>query len=235
MPNKLQSQVFTTPGSISWTIPAGVTSCWVDVVGAGGGTYPPIPGSAVGGGGSGEYCQRVPLSCNSTDAWVSGGAISGVVGAGGGPASAGGFSSFGPFVCNGGKTNIVPGGRPTGGDGGGIGGVGTGTGTGGLPGTYEYNGFTGGSGGGQGSSTVQGYVSGAAINFFPGEVPVGGILCGGWGANSPFGIGGLNGSEFTNGTNATAIATGGGGGGVSVSMPVGTDGAGGRVQVSWVS
>jgi hypothetical protein len=232
MPNKLQSQVFTTPGAISWAIPSGVTSCLVDILGAGGGTIDSLTNNTVGGGGSGEYCQKVPLSCNSTDPWVSGGAISGVVGAGGGSGTAGGLSSFGPFECQGGDF-----GRGKGGSGGGIGGgVLSGGGVNAPPGTYEYNGFTGGSAGGDASSASQNLLSGFAINF-PGQLVVGGPLCGGVGSSSPFGLGALGGNEFHNGSSASATSYGAGGGGGGGAAPNGPNGsgAGGRIQVTWVS
>lgn len=108
-------QVFTSSGT--WNPPVGLKGIKVTVVGGGGGTAP-SPSSATGGGGGGSAIKVIASPLVSSPVTVTVGA--------GGPTtapSAGGTSSFGPFVsATGGAagasptTTAVSGGTGTGGD-----------------------------------------------------------------------------------------------------------------------
>ena len=90
---QVQTEVFTAPGT--WTKPASATQVRVTVVsGGGGGGNPSAPTLFGGAGGSGGYAKAiVPVSAP----------VSITVGSGGGTATSGGTSSFGPAVsCTGG-------------------------------------------------------------------------------------------------------------------------------------
>ena len=103
-----RTQAFTTPGAITFNVPANVTIILITMVaggGSGGGvSIPGAPAAISGGagGGAGEYCRRVPLQVTP------GGTVSGVVGRGGVAATYdvyphrgddGVASSFGPYKC----------------------------------------------------------------------------------------------------------------------------------------
>jgi hypothetical protein len=171
------TQSFSSPGTTTWTVPAGVTTCEVEVWGAGGGgggggannavTY----NSGSGGGGGGYTRKRVA-------GLTPGNTVTITVGAGGagatsysGSGSSGGTSSFGAYASAtgggggaGGNNSSVP---PPG-----VGGVGSGGdynadgSPGGYPVAMYYStnlnqnpGFPGasGSGGGFGSPGCGGY------------------------------------------------------------------------------
>jgi hypothetical protein len=85
--------------SNNFTVPAGVTQVEAEVWGAGSGTYASIPGIPSGGGSGGGYARKriTGLIPGQTIAVTVGtGGIGGTTG--GAAASAGGTSSFGPFV-----------------------------------------------------------------------------------------------------------------------------------------
>lgn len=58
-------QAFTSTGTTTFSVPAGVTKIWVEVQGAGGGTYNTTGGTIVGGGGAGGYWSG-PISVAGT-------------------------------------------------------------------------------------------------------------------------------------------------------------------------
>lgn len=89
-------EIHTTPGTYTWTCPPGITKIKVKVYGGG-------AGGAIGGGGGGG------IATGFIDV-VPGTTYSYTVGAGGGIAQAGGQSSFGTVVANGGNTNGAVGG-----------------------------------------------------------------------------------------------------------------------------
>jgi hypothetical protein len=91
--------VFSTPGSVAWTVPANVSQVKVRLVGGGGSGGPATATRGGGGGGAGGYCEGLfPV--------VAGTSITIVVGAGGTPnavnnnvSGTGGASSFGTGLC----------------------------------------------------------------------------------------------------------------------------------------
>jgi Glycine-rich domain len=246
----LQSQAFIGAGTYSFSIPTGVSSVWVTMIGAGGGSGGCIVNSAGatggGGGGSAEFCHRTPLDVQSTNAYVSGGAITVVVGAKGSAGSTlgtsggiGGSSSVGPLVCNGGTGGTTAGSGLQGGGGG----------VGGAPanlvsniansaiGIYEGFYFTGGGSGGSGSFSG-GRTGAPSINFTAQAPNANG---GGTGASSPYGMGAINGTAPRSaGVNAPSTSYGAGGGGSTISFTgpfpalIGGTGADGYVLIEWV-
>jgi hypothetical protein len=107
--------VFTTPSTYSWTVPAGVTSICVVVIGGGAGTASNVDGigSSYIGGGGGGLCYKNNISVTPGTSYTI------IVGAGGGSGSNGEASSFiGPSAsmsAGGGVTNSRSA-LPTGGD-----------------------------------------------------------------------------------------------------------------------
>ena len=90
-------QAYTSPGSFTWTVPSGVTRCWVEVIGAGGsGAFYALATGPSGGGGGGVAKKLVDLTGVTSVAVVvgSGGASQTTLGNNG---TAGGNSSFGAF------------------------------------------------------------------------------------------------------------------------------------------
>src|SRR3954471_10960204 len=143
---------------------------------AGGGAGMSVHGSVGrGGGGSGEFCFRVPYKVTSggtVSLGVGAGGVGPAAPAGGGtPGGTGGTSFFGAIQCLGGTTLLVSASGQQPGEGGGIGGhVNTFT-TDGLPGSYEVGRWSGGSSGGYGAigTTTPGFIGGASlINGFTG-------------------------------------------------------------------
>lgn len=216
----------STSGVCNWTVPAGVTSYEVAVVGGGGGGG---FGNNGGGGGAGEVQVT-----NSAIAAVPGRKIEIKVGAGGttgaptgatatnsnysagnpGFAGANGDSSyFGTFIANGGGGGGGAS-RYTGANGG-SGGGGSGSSTGGLKGANSYTGWTsyanngrngtagvGGGGAGAGGISSSGVSNGGpGVTIFGKKVAGGG---GGWG-----GLGGeLSSSDRVLGGNGRTAASG---------------------------
>lgn len=133
-----RGQIFTSTGT--FTVPSGVTSVKVTVVGGGGGGGSATSSnrSGTGGGGGGVAIKYIT-------GLTSGATISVTIGGGGGAASAGGTSSFGAYCSatggGGGTSNIA------------IGASGSGAGGVGSSGDFNLNGGYGG--------VAYGYASGA--------------------------------------------------------------------------
>jgi len=171
-------QVYTTPGSHTFTVPGGVTSVCVVCVGGGEG------GQGHGGAGGGlAWKNDIPVVALSQ--------ITVTVGAGGLSGSAhtnGGTSSFGAYVsATGGHDGV--GGVAVGGDGGGAGGAG---------GAYQQSEASasqvGGGGGGAGGYTGNGGAGGAGSNVgLAGQAGQGGGGGGGAGGTGGAGYGAQNG------------------------------------------
>ena len=209
----LVEALYTTPGTYSWTAPAGVTSLYVLCVGGGGSGGPQLVNGTAGGN-------------SSFNTFFAGGgsAGSGLTGAGG-TGGTGTTLSATVFGGNGGagfpKNNLI-----FGGGGGGAGGY---SGDGGSGGGYNVNTDslpgTGGGGGG-GKSTLSSGQGG------------GGVGLNGQGANGtgstggPSGLPGGGGSGGANGSGSTGGLYGGGGGGAGISASAGGGGGGGGLRWS---
>lgn len=91
-------QVFTntTPGGTTWTKPANLVAVKVTVVGGGGGTLSPSPGSPTlgGAGGGGASIEYIPAPSIPGPVTVTVGAAGGTTA----PTTTGGTSSFGAFL-----------------------------------------------------------------------------------------------------------------------------------------
>ncbi len=146
----LLTESFTNPGNSNWTVPAGVTSVKVLVVGAGGGGS----GSHYGGGGSGwSVVRNVNVTPGSNIAiTVGAGGAGGIIGTNSSPGGHGTDSKFGTSVT------------ATGGKGGGGGGAG-----------YYTGGDGGSGGGGAGNMGYAGKGGSAGSNGDPGATYAGGI------------------------------------------------------------
>lgn len=207
---------YTTPGTYSWTAPAGVTSVSVVTVGGGGGgkrntivTRPPDPDEYyfTGGGGALAWANNITV--------VPGQSYQVIVGAGGaggysaGTGSAGGNSSF--------NSQVIAGG-------GGIS-ASTGTYSTGAPGGTIQSTITGGGGAGGRGGNYGGY-NGGGVN--PGA--------GGAGGYSGAGGAGADGQAASSGPapSGSAGAGGGGGGGAGGGNTAGSTqygGSGGGVGI----
>jgi hypothetical protein len=199
-------EAFTTPGTFSWTAPAGVTSVCVVAVGAGGGGIKFNTGDQLGGGGAGGG-----LGWKNNISVTPGQSYTVVVGAGGtstisgaGTATDGGDSyfintstvaGFGGERNKEGSINASLGGTYVG-DGGGNGGT-------------AYSCSLAGGGGGGGGYTNNGGAGGEQTGSLTGET-------------APLAGGGGGGGGTTTGTNRI----GGAGGGVGI-LGKGSSGAGG--------
>lgn len=205
-----------TPGTFTWTAPAGVTK--VSVVAVGGGGAGGQNGGGGGGGGALAYVNNFTVTPGNTYSVVTGagGTLTGGVG------NAGGASSFNTstVIANGGGGGGTYG-SPTGGAGGT---VGAGTGFAGGAGGAGQGTNVGGGGGGAGGYTAAGGAGGTGntSSATAGSASTGGGGGGGGGANSvatggdggPGGGVGLLG-QTTNGSGGAVGVNGAGGGGGS--------------------
>lgn len=203
---------YTTPGTYTWTAPAGVTSVSAVAVGGGGGSAAGASNNTAGGGGGGlGWKNNIPVTPGQTYTIV--------VGAGG--TSSAVFTQAG----NGGDSYFISnttvagfGGVGSNGGSGGAGGsyVGDGGGSGGLGGTSGTNAQAGG-GGGAGGYAGNGGNGGGWSNYY--GTGNGGAVTSGQG-----GGGGGGGAGDTTGA-------GGGGGGVGI-LGQGANGSAGIVALA---
>ncbi|HYD66998.1 hypothetical protein [Azospirillum sp.] len=188
------SQTFTTPGTYTFTVPAGVTSLSAVAVGGGGGGNNSY---GTGGGGGGlRYVSNLAV--------IPGQQITLVVGSGGAPGANGGSSSLGSFIT-------AYGGQCGGNGVGGLGGAGvggTGGGTGGQGG-YSINGAGAFAGGGGGAAGYTGN-GGRGAGFGPSNTASDGLL-----ATAGSGGGGAGGEFCGNGGPSNYFGSGGGGVGLA--------------------
>lgn len=222
-------QTYTVPGAYSFTVPAGVTSITVEVIGAGGSGG----GNGTGGGGGGVYAKGVYA--------VTPGAVLPVKVGTPGSGAAAGTSSVSTFISASGGANGTTVSNPSVG-GGGAGGTGTGGNianySGGTGGGGYYT-YFGGGGAGAGGSVSNGTNGGNTVAYNGTNCLTPGGSAG-TGGGAPAGNGG-KGAGFTNSScSATDPAAsgsnfgGGGGGGNGIGSTPGT-GAGGYCQISWLS
>jgi len=249
---------FMTPGSTTFTVPAGVTEISAVCVGGGGGgggvEFSSATSSSGGGGGATAYVSSIPVSPGES--------LTVVVGAAGAAEVNGGASyvrrASTDLVCaNGGSAGgRVTSGTAPGGAGGTVA-VGTG-GSGGAGGSSHLPSGPGGGGGGGGYSGVggDGGASSAGLNggggggggggsvFSSGAGGGGGVGVGGAGSNGSGGLdsmysqGGGGGSGGTAGVGSDTLRGDdgglyGGGGGGGVTSFAGGAGGGGAVSIRW--
>lgn len=219
-------QTYTVSGNYTFTVPAGVSSLTVEVVGAGG----TGGGNGGGGGGGGGYARGVYTV-------VPGSTLAVKVGAGGGGA-VGGTSSVSSFISATGGANGNSVSHPNigGGGAGGVGSGGTTNFTGGMGGGGYWT-YFGGGGAGAAGSVSNGTNGGNTIAWTGVCQTPGGSA--GTGGGAPAGNGG-KGAGFTD-TNcsvpdpsAGGSNFGGGGGGGNGSGGGPGTGAGGYCQISWL-
>ena len=249
---------FTTPGTYSWTAPAGVTSVSVVCVGAGGGPANSTSGASGAGGGGLGWKNNITVTPGQS--------YTVVVGAGGtrvvtGTAPTGGTSYFidtSTVAGLGGAGAIAAGnGNPAGGtfvgDGGGAGGAGgnrnSSTGAacgGGGAGGYSGNGGAGASVGGSAAPGTGGGAAGGSLGIAGGGTggSGGGVGLYGEGLSGlVLSVGGDGGSFGYNATSysfSTSLLSapgmpGGGGAGADTSSGTLAPGADGAVRIIWGS
>lgn len=231
----LKGQEFTASGT--FTVPTGISSLLVTMIGGGGGGGSRTTAIGGGGGGSGEYAVQIPMIATP------GGTITVTVGtagagaaaaAGSADGTAGGDTSFGSFVARGGHAGA---GATT--SNGGVGG-GPNGGAASSIGTQESPNYFGGAGGGSGATTTAANGNPGAANAGYPTGAAGGTAAssqggGGGGANSPYGLGGAGGNGGVAGSSTTNYGAGGGGaGGLTGSNAAGGNGAPGYVLVQWI-
>lgn len=212
-----RGQIFNTPGTTAWTVPAGVTAVKVVLAGGGGsGGGATTNGSAGSGGGSGA------CAISYITGLTPGASINITVGAGGaatsGAGNAGGTSSFGSYVtCTGGAGG--QGNHAANSFSGGAGGT--------VSGTYAI-GINGQAGGGSYAAGKAGYFTGAGagIGYTLG-------LNGGFFGLVSYGSAGTTGSQAWNSSTAGGFGASSGGGFRNGSAGTAGAGAPGIVMLEW--
>lgn len=247
---------FTTPGTYSWTCPAGVNFVHVVCIGGGGGGGGNGSGGSGGGGGGLAWKNDIPVVpgqsytvgvgsgsafTSSTTVRQTGGtsyfisldtvaAYGGQTGLASNPQSGGaggGYFPTGGSGGGGGSTTATD----TGGGGGGAGGY---TGFGGAGGAYATNGSAGtgggagGGGGGGGSTSLSRGGGGGGVGLLGEGTSGSGGATGGI-SGSP----GTGGSTGTDGSASAAGVYGGGGAGADSSGATPGAGGGGAVRIIW--
>ena len=150
-------QLFTTPGTTSWTVPQGVTSVSVVAIGAGGASGSGAGGGGGAGGGLGWRNNITVTPGQAYDVKVGAGGV-GLTNAGATPGASGGNSWFinpSTLMGDGGQTHPTAGNAGDGGQGGGFDAPGGGGGNGGNGGNGGAS-NTGGGGGGAGGYSGNG-------------------------------------------------------------------------------
>lgn len=180
-------QVFTTSGT--FTVPIGVRSVKVTIVGSGGGGGNASSTNSCGGGGGGGS-----VAIKTITGLIGSNTISVTIGSGGAPASAGGVTSFGSyFSVSGGGAGASNLGTTVG-----VGGGSPGTGSG----DWVVSGSPGGGIGGDGTTSISG--KGADFNLLSLFSGVGGRPIDGTSGNgisaSGFGAGGSGAKRYLSGS-----------------------------------
>ena len=243
----LQSQVYSTPGTYTFTPAAGVTAVWAQILGGGQGGSGTSSfgqfGNAGGGGGGGEFVENRMIPTP--------GPITVVVGAKGTGGVSSGFGA-GATLSSASVYRAQPGlpvanqtgSNPNGTGGGGVlgGQETTTTGQDGFLGAREVARVTGAPGGGRGGRRTTGTAGngggapGSATTALAGDGPSGATKSnGGGGASSVYGPGGNGGTDPTHPAGFTTLNPGAGGGGADGNDGVsGGDGGPGRVVLWWI-
>lgn len=206
-PNK---QIFTSTGSSTFTIPAGVTAVKVTLVGAGGAGGGGTATANTGGPGGGSGAMAVKWLTGLTP----GNTISTSVGTGGTGVSGGSGNAGGNTTISSGTQSITT--VTAGGGGGGTGGA------------------AGGAFGGGGGSATNG-----DLNFSgnEGQFMIGNTNTGQNGTASPFAGGAPRGASAgaNNGNSGNSVGAGGSGGGGGTGNTTGGAGANGLIVFEWIS
>lgn len=226
-PSTVSQQAFTTPGSFTWTCPAGVTSVCVVAVGPGGKrtTRAGCPGGGLGWKNNipvtpgSTYTVQVGNATTGTDSFF----ISAATVAGKAPVLD--SATGGTFVGDGGGNGGNGGTAGNGGGGGGAGGYAGNGGNGGA--SNSPNGTAGGAGtAGAGAGGGGAFNSSASGQIFrPASGGGGGVGLLGQGSNGTGGTGGAFGDSTGKGGTGGSSGTGGAAGALSGSGS--TDGPGG--------
>lgn len=209
--------VFNSPGTTTWTAPAGITAVTVEVWGGGGKGGMRNSNGGGGGGGGGAYSMKTNIAVTPNNSYTV------VVGAGATTTAAGGDSYFintATVLAKGG--NSVADNNASGGSGGA---AGSGVGDKKYSGGNGANGVAGSYGGGGGSSAGNTSVGTNASNATGATAPTGG------------GNGG-NGKSAPQGNGVNGLTPGGGGGGgyrTSSGTRTGGNGADGVVIIRYTT
>ena len=214
-----------SPGTDTWTPPAGVTEVEYLVVAGGGGAGKAYNSAGVGGGGAGGFRSADGYSIDV------GSPVNVVVGAGGAKDYNGGISTFDIIESAGGGTGATTVGEYDPGNSGGSGGGGNGN---------KYSGTSGGSGNVPSITPAQGYNGGHGYGSAAsaGRGGGGGGGADGTGANGAYATGGDGGigkiSIITGATVYYAGGGGGGGGGAHGTSGEGLIGQGGNIAEGYI-
>ena len=235
-------QSYTSPGTYSWTCPAGVTYVHVVCVGGGGGGTGSSSGGCGGGGGGLAWRNDIPVTPGTSYTVVvgaggAGGTTTGstaggnsyfantstVVAYGGGAGAYNGSATGGGYFPNGGNGGNSTQSSSTASSGGG--GAGGYTGNGGSGTSTSGTAGAGGGGGAGGTGISGGYAGGG-----------GGVGLLGQGTSGAAGTGAGQGSGGSGGVGGATTPSGGshgGGGGGNDATLTGGPGAGGAVRIIW--
>lgn len=199
--SSLKSQTFT--GSGTFTVPAGITSVWVTMVGGGGSGGSNAQSSGAGGGGGGAYCLKRAVSVTP------GAGVAVTIGGGGGgvnnsDGNDGGASSFGSVSVSGGIGGLGQSTFSMGGAGGGNGGVGIGTNNASGRQPYPATG-PGGRGGKSDTTTYWGSFSGGGGGLFGDGTNGSNNNSASAGANTGAGSGGASNGAWSSGNGGSGM------------------------------
>lgn len=224
--DSVHTETFSSVGTTSWTVPEGVESVEVLVVGGGGGGGGGGVAYSLGGGGGGG---GVVYNANYTTGVTPGNSITVTVGGGG----VGGDYNSGPESGTNGGNSVFGGITAYGGGGGGGNANGLAGGSGGGAGTYLDD-HTGGSG-----TSGQGYAGGNSyydncyhwtcfcLCLWAESAGGGGGATGAGGSGHDQDDAGNGGPGYTSSISGSSVTYGGGGGGGTYSGTPGTGGSGG--------
>jgi hypothetical protein len=199
--SSLKSQTFT--GSGTFTVPAGITSVWVTMVGGGGSGGSNASSSGSSGGGGGAYCLKRAVSVTP------GAGVAVTIGGGGGgvnnsDGNDGGASSFGSVSVSGGLGGPCQSTFSMGGAGGGNGGVAIGTNNASGRNPYPATG-PGGRGGKSDTTTYWGAFSGGGGGLFGDGTNGSNNNSASAGANTGAGSGGASNGAWSSGNGGSGM------------------------------
>lgn len=194
---------YTTPGSYSWTVPAGVTSMQVIAIGGGGGGSGIESNSGIGssGGSGAQVTATLSVTSGQVIALVVGGGGTGGLSEPNGICGVGGGGGGASSIDVGNADQVIAGGAGAGGGGGSCG----------SPGYFGGSGGGAGGTGGAGAGVYGGAGGGGGIGGAAGSSFIG--MAGGNGSGGPGGAGGSNGTPYPGGAGGSGVGGGAGGNG----------------------